>query len=192
MSEWERKPGEKTLWYNRFWRYCQMGTGRSILAVYNEERQERDKEKAKAVPRNWGDMAKRWRWKARAEAYDEYLIEKQKQEYEERIRSHTQELWELRDAAMQKARTMLKWPLQRQQTEGENGETIVIEPANWSFRDALAYASAVDELAQRSLGAEQLTTKQNGKQGQNGESYDTPDEKMDWLKEVGRSEEADL
>jgi hypothetical protein len=70
---WDRLPGEPNRWYNRFERYRLAGAGRSLLAIYNEERQKAGKEeRASRIPGAWDRAAARWCWRERAAASDEH------------------------------------------------------------------------------------------------------------------------
>jgi hypothetical protein len=73
QQQWERRPGEPNLWYDRFVTYLRMGPSRSLLgAVHLEEAQKSPKKSSFSVPGAWKDAVERWGWKERAEAYDEY------------------------------------------------------------------------------------------------------------------------
>lgn len=90
---WDRHAGEPLLWFDRFERYRLAGSGRSMLAIYNAERQEkaaargRDFAAARSVPGAWDNNADKWQWKVRAEAWDEAEVERRRIEFrEERLR----------------------------------------------------------------------------------------------------------
>ncbi len=92
MSAWERQPGEPNLWYERFERYRLLGPRRSLLAVYNAERETAGEQPARCAPRSWAIQAAAWTWAARSEDWDE----------SERARARAQveiALQRLRDAA---------------------------------------------------------------------------------------------
>lgn len=71
---WEWQDGEPNLWYDRFLVYLRMGPSRTKLgAVHLVEEAEKGREKQSSkVPGAWNDAASEWRWKERAEAWDEY------------------------------------------------------------------------------------------------------------------------
>jgi hypothetical protein len=69
---WDRRPGERNRWYNRFERYRLAGACRSLLAIYNEERQKAGKGKATRIPGAWSRAAAFWCWRERALAWDEH------------------------------------------------------------------------------------------------------------------------
>lgn len=96
MSLWDRQEGESNLWYDRFERFRLMGPHRSLLALYNDEMRDRAKEKdqpfkrKQAVSRPWHDKMVEFRWRERAEAWDEHLRQQQRLE-DERLRAEEQE-----------------------------------------------------------------------------------------------------
>jgi len=47
------------------------GPGRSVLGIVNKEREFRGKNKATSIPQSWGKAARQWRWRERAEDWDE-------------------------------------------------------------------------------------------------------------------------
>lgn len=103
---WDQLKDEKSAWFKRFEQYRLMGTKRSFLAVYNQERREKARKgatefkPAKSVPSSWRNAAKKYRWEDRAEAWDA----------QEAIRIRTERAAEerrLREAAMQNRRGML-------------------------------------------------------------------------------------
>jgi hypothetical protein len=94
---WERQPGEKAMWYRRFWAWLNHPR-RSMLAVYQEEREERRKKARKSpkkpdskrgrrettgVPGRWKEIAQEWDWEGRAGAWDEYQESLARQAVEE-------------------------------------------------------------------------------------------------------------
>jgi len=72
VSDWDRQPGEPALWFGRFDRlYRPLGTERSLLATYNAWRKEVGKGASTSVANAWLLRSKEWRWRERAEAWDE-------------------------------------------------------------------------------------------------------------------------
>jgi len=62
--------GEPALWFDRFDRYRLLGPGRTVEAIWAEEKKGDARRSGQVIPGSWYDAAKRWRWKARAEAWD--------------------------------------------------------------------------------------------------------------------------
>ncbi|TMC20793.1 MAG: hypothetical protein E6J34_11480 [Chloroflexi bacterium] len=85
-SSWERQKNEPALWYMCFKRYLEMGTKRSLRAVYVAEpvAQKATKKQAAtqkslsdvSVPGSWTRAAKVWNWTTRAREYDLTQMEK--------------------------------------------------------------------------------------------------------------------
>lgn len=71
MGTWERGPDEPSLWYDRFERYRLAGAARSLLKLYNDERERKGQKRASSPPTAWREMARTWQWERRAEDWDE-------------------------------------------------------------------------------------------------------------------------
>jgi hypothetical protein len=71
---WERQgEDESNLWYDRFVLYLQMGPSRSLLGAENLEKDRKGQEKSDVSASGaWRKAANEWKWKERAEAWDEY------------------------------------------------------------------------------------------------------------------------
>jgi len=65
-------PDETSRWYARFEQFRLAGPGRSLLGLFNADRLARGQAKQRCVPGAWAQAAKRWRWRDRAEAWDEH------------------------------------------------------------------------------------------------------------------------
>lgn len=73
IAPWERRENEPNLWYDRFMAFLLMGPSRSLLgAVHQEEAQKSPKKPSDSTPGAWKDAANEWKWRERAEAWDEY------------------------------------------------------------------------------------------------------------------------
>jgi hypothetical protein len=91
MSEerqtWDRIQEEPNLWYQRFESFRLLGPGRSILAVFNQWRLAKSRKVARNFPKSWRRAADLWRWRERAEAWDEHIRKRAASEAEsERLR----------------------------------------------------------------------------------------------------------
>lgn len=71
---WERQEGEDTMWYDRFLVFLRMGPARTKLgAVHLVETAEKGGNKRSSrTPGSWDEAAKEWRWRERADAWDDY------------------------------------------------------------------------------------------------------------------------
>ncbi len=68
---WESMPGEPARWYARFERYRLAGPARSLLGTFNAQRADKGMPHRGCVPGAWAEAARRWRWRERADAWDE-------------------------------------------------------------------------------------------------------------------------
>jgi len=77
---WDRLPNEPSIWFYRFDRYRLLGPERTMARAYTIYRRERRMRAGKPVdmgrrwsaPPPWWQNWRLWRWKERAEAWDEY------------------------------------------------------------------------------------------------------------------------
>ena len=76
MDMWDRQRDHETgelepnLWYSRFVDYRLQGPDRTLLGAVNRWRAKVGKNRQNSIPGAWSRNAKRWRWRARAEAWD--------------------------------------------------------------------------------------------------------------------------
>lgn len=71
-EKWEREDGEPSRWFARFDTYRLLGPGRSIEEAFRRAR-ETEGLRAERPGSIWYEMAKRWRWAERAEAWDAHI-----------------------------------------------------------------------------------------------------------------------
>jgi hypothetical protein len=71
LPPWEQLQDEPARWYARFERFRLAGPARSVLATFNLEQSEKGRRKRRCVPGAWAEAAKRWRWRERADAWDD-------------------------------------------------------------------------------------------------------------------------
>lgn len=70
---WERQTDEPILWFERFLMFIFMGVKRSVVGIYRRHRLTKCPDrvlKVSTAPARWLRLAKKWRWRERAEAYD--------------------------------------------------------------------------------------------------------------------------
>jgi hypothetical protein len=103
---WERQLGEPNLWFSRFELFRMAGPGRSVLGIVNKEREFRGKNKATSIPQSWGKAARQWRWRERAEDWDEA-------ERKQARVAHTKALEEMRQRHLQEAMALQRAAIQR-------------------------------------------------------------------------------
>lgn len=151
---WERQPDEPNDWYDRFTLFKLLGSGRSLLAAYNVDRDRRGQPKTGSTPPTWRKTQQTWNWKARAEAWDgrsQQQSEKRwvkKQRDGDRRRAEIRDKsWELSLTLIERAKEMLDYPLIQKVSESEDGKTIIFAPAKWTSRDAISYLELADKLS---------------------------------------------
>ncbi len=114
-SPWERQPGEPLRWFERFTRYRLMGLNRSIDKVFLLEigqkrpKQARNPKKPERASGTWRDIAQKFKWAERAEAWDLAEVEAQRIQDEETFR---RELKKHRENALAVVRQGLAMSLQ--------------------------------------------------------------------------------
>ena len=83
-NSWDRLPGEKSLWYDRFWTYVQIGPTRTLDECYRRRLSVEPALSGTRAPSAWGDQSRKWEWAARAGAYDAAYREHVNRTLEER------------------------------------------------------------------------------------------------------------
>lgn len=90
---WSRREGETNRWFQRFESFRLAGVGRSLLSLYVDEWAKRREVAGKSTtprPKNvsgpWAEKAKVFQWRARADAWDEWLTAQAEAEVEARWR----------------------------------------------------------------------------------------------------------
>ena len=68
---WQRMPYERTLWYSRFEIFRSLGPGRTLEDAWRAL----EVKTAQHPSWRWYEVSKEFRWRERAEAWDEYYIE---------------------------------------------------------------------------------------------------------------------
>jgi hypothetical protein len=74
QQEWNQLPDESDLWFSRFTRFRLMQPVRKIPLVFQQEQAEENRGKQRNLrtdpPGEWYEIAKKWRWRERAAAWD--------------------------------------------------------------------------------------------------------------------------
>ena len=136
-AEYRQWPEEPDLWYGRFHAYLLAGSRRSLLAIYNAERERAGKGGAKSVPSSWDAAASRWRWGARAASWDAEIRMREEAKWIARREEFRERQWAIAEKLIQKGEEMLSFSL-----AGEDGP-------KWSFRDAAAFLAEGGRLARQ-------------------------------------------
>jgi len=107
---WEQQAGEPNRWYARFERFRLAGPNRSLLSTLNAERQQRGAKKGKSLPQAWARSVHQWRWRERAQAWDEYQRRQARAAHAQEIqgmnRRHAQEARALQNLAFQRLKSL--------------------------------------------------------------------------------------
>jgi hypothetical protein len=158
LREWDQQPGEKTLWYDRFWKWLH-DPRRSMMAVYNGERDKARKGKAESPPGAWKKAARQWKWAGRAQAWDDYEHERLDEEWEAQRKQRREVEWSTALALIERVNQMLVFPLASTTLEQEAEEpgskvrnVMTVNPARWNFRDAALIAETASKLARLATG----------------------------------------
>lgn len=143
---WEQRPEEPTPWFQRFEAYRLAGPGRSVLAVYRQEREKAGKGgKVLSVPGAWDAAAAKYQWRDRVEAWDQHIIEKQRQAAEDYYR---QQLERHKDNSLKLANTSLGLAVRTLQRLDERLKNLTAEEIPLkSIPTFLRAAAAVAEAA---------------------------------------------
>ena len=75
---------EPPLWYRRFIAWLQSGPPRSLLGVYNEEREAKGQNRSDSHPASWREIPTTYQWASRAAEYDKAEAERKSVELAER------------------------------------------------------------------------------------------------------------
>ena len=156
-TEWERQPGEPSRWYDRFVRYYLRAEGeRTLLGAYRrwlsvERPETARKSPITGAPGSWKKHFEEWRWKERAEEYDVELRRLDGVQWEKHRKEVRDRSWNASGRLWDKVNAMLAFPVSEQQVE-QDGQSITISPARWTFRDAASVAETADRLGRLAVG----------------------------------------
>jgi hypothetical protein len=178
---WARLDRETVKAYGAFRVYLELGRRRTVdaaqqAATGGKERGNRPRGKG---PRIWEEWAARYFWRERARAWDEEqdriaedartrALAVEAEKWALRESRHREEAWKLHEELIEKAREMLKWPLQTQHvTLDKDGQTqhVTVNPARWSMEHVARYVETADKIARLALG---LATERVEASGPNG------------------------
>lgn len=123
LKRWDRLPGEPQLWYDRFETFFRpAGSGRSLLGALNAWRASVGKPPSpRSINQAWTKAATNWRWRERAEAWDQWLIDQRRAAEEEAILHMLERQREvgrvMQTIAMQKFQELMKHPAEMSAAE---------------------------------------------------------------------------
>jgi hypothetical protein len=162
---WERQPYETPAMFGYFLFYLEQDSPRSLITAFRSWRAKRGTNGAlaKRPPGSWRNIAAgktrqgqpiegAMTWEERALAWDDNLIDLERQKWVERRLELKEKEWEVSQKLLEKAEQMLMFPVM--ETRSADGVTVIY-PAGWQFRDVPAVAQAASKLAR--LAAEMAT-----------------------------------
>lgn len=108
---WDRLPEENSLWHGRFKVWLGQKKPRSLLAIYNAERERKGaRKKALTVPEPWGEAKAKYCWLDRAAAWDKAEQERLDRELAEKREAEREEELKIAEELREKARKMIALP----------------------------------------------------------------------------------
>ena len=131
---------EPAMWHSRFERYRTQGPERSLLGAYNAWLAEKGGKRRTSAPGSWERAFDKWRWKARAEAWDEH-------ERQRRLKIEAEELEEMYRRHMRLATAMQTVAGRRIASLSEPKENALMSPS-----DARQYAKDGIEIERTTKG----------------------------------------
>jgi hypothetical protein len=136
---WEQGEHEPALWFQRFMSFLQMSKKRTVLGVYKKERlvalnveaDNYEQEKArigkiKCPPGAWSEASNLYKWRKRAEAFDDHQLLEDQEHWKERHRKDREQEHQRGSELMQRAKEMLSYALAK--VEHASGVEVVTEP----------------------------------------------------------------
>jgi hypothetical protein len=160
---WNRQPGEPNRWYARFERYRLAGPSRSLLGTLNAELTDQGKARQAKVPGAWNQAFRSWRWRERAEAWDDQerrqVREARAHDVDEMNRRHIQEAKALQNKALQRLQSLdlqdlsaadtLRFLVEATKLERTaRGEPETIEERRLTGKDGGAVVLSLEEAVQ--------------------------------------------
>src|SRR6516165_6938733 len=107
---WDRQDGEPNLWFARFESYRLAGPGRSVAGTWMGEGARKGKRRQGGIPGAWSRAAARWRWKQRAEAWDEHERQKAREAHAQGVaemnQRHIQEAMALQAKGIERLKSL--------------------------------------------------------------------------------------
>jgi hypothetical protein len=149
---WERQPSEPNRWFARFEAYRLAGPGRSLLGSVNAERLCRRAVKTHSIPHAWAEQARRWRWRERAEAWDEHQRQLARA-------AHAQAVEEMNHRHVQQAKALQAKGLERLRSCGSE---------ELALRDVVRFVVEASKLERTALGQPEIIQEQRLRGGNGG------------------------
>ena len=151
INPWDRQRYESMFWYARFEKFRLAGPTRSVLGAYNQELVAAGREPKKCQPSSWKHACNYWKWRERAEAWDNAQLEQAREIWADRRDQWRQEEWDLATALREKAFDMLGFPVAKV-TREKDGQVTIVEPSEWRLVDAAKLIDTASKIARLSTG----------------------------------------
>lgn len=195
--EWEQKIGEKSEWYTRFTKFLLKGPSRSVLSVYNDEREALHKdwhpyENKKSVPLAWHNQVKDFSWRQRASAFDSHMAAKEQADWIKRQDEIREKQYKLGMELMDRAQDLAELPIIQtvEEADAESGgsKTIIMPVEGVTPNTAVQFGSEGSKLARNAAGMDSDAKNINLNIGRNGlalpgDNGDPPQSNMQWLRQ---------
>jgi len=178
MSEqpkpWQRQDGETVKAFTAFCQYRDLGLARTLKRGYELYAGLEIGSRRGDPPPYYQDWSAKNRWIKRAQEYDEYMLEMQREAEEEKVRSgatkwadrlenQREQEYLYSEQLLERAGEMLQAPLFRTE-ETKDGKTIIVMPADWKAADIVSFLKAASMLARLAIGEESRRLDDTGKQ----------------------------
>src|SRR6476646_3135875 len=150
---WDRWDGENSVWFGRFRQFL---LNRSVLGVYNSERELARKSPLTSAPGSWKQAKEKFDWEGRAACWDRHRQQAQEEQWLTQWENYREKVWQQAQALSDKADLMLKHPhvmqvVERVHVATHAGEqvpvAIVIKPTGWRMRDIATFYKEAALLA---------------------------------------------
>jgi hypothetical protein len=109
-NAWDRLQGEPSLWFGRFDLYRMQGPTRTLRGTYVAEAKASNRKPGVSLPHSWHSAAVRWKWKARAEAFDAQQRQDVRAEHAQAVREmnqrHIDQAQRLQEAALERLKKL--------------------------------------------------------------------------------------
>lgn len=151
LDPWEQQPNEPKEAFLLFQKYLNLGITRTLRKLYLQTCRDSKTEPANKVPNRVKELAEKHDWVRRAFAYEESIINEDARHKAIRRAELREEEYAIARQMIDKAKDMLKFPLQQVTYTGENNQVTIINPADWRLTDVVALVKAASELSRLSL-----------------------------------------
>lgn len=193
VHPWHQQPKEPDNAFAQFSVYLNLGPKRSLRQAYIAFCQV-IKETPKAnTPIEFKRIAIQYKWEERVGAFQKRMVEQAIALQDFRRAELVDMEYDVGKQLLERAMAMLKFPLQRVvKKDDETGQTIIIEPMDWTAADIPRLAEMASRLARVSLDMRQAGMEINVNNRTSNAAATTPVGEIHWLKEIMAREQLQL